>query len=138
MNIGPCLTQIPGATFGVPIGPFVGVPAGETHEAAGAIASVSSFVGRLSLVHGLRVRIDATSSVSGRLQRKAGAYVPGQVLTEPYPVPELNRYVQGAGFGEGFVLWAGDLARWRQEHLTRVMRDMARLAEEKASQWEDA
>jgi hypothetical protein len=137
VNIGPCQTTTPGATFGVPIGPYVGIPVGVMHEAAGSIEAVFGAAARLSRIHGVSGRIDAQSFVFGRLQRRPGDYVPGQSLVEPYPVPMLWDYLRGSNVRQGLEQWAADLMRWRQEHATRAFRELARLGQEKAAQWED-
>lgn len=83
--------------------------------------------------------VSAVSSVAGRVQRRAGTFVPGQVLTEPYPVPMLWDYLgSGVPFEQAAAQWAQDVQRWDQEHVTRIMRDMARLGQEKTTDWVDA
>ncbi|MDD4891628.1 MAG: hypothetical protein PHU85_17050 [Phycisphaerae bacterium] len=138
INIGPCQTTTPGATFGVPIGPYASVPVapGTMHEAAGGIAALSSFSARLAQTYAVRVQIDAVALAAGRVQHRAAVYVPAQALAEPYPVPNLDDYAgRGGSFAPAVRQWAADLVQWRQDHARRVLRDLARIQAEKSNEW---
>jgi hypothetical protein len=89
-------------------------------------------------MHEAAALVAATSQVAGRLQRRAGSYVPGQGLAEPYPVPMLWNYLSAGSFEEAVQQWAQDAQRWDQEHMTRMMRELARIGQEKTSDWVDA
>ncbi|MDD4891629.1 MAG: hypothetical protein PHU85_17055 [Phycisphaerae bacterium] len=82
--------------------------------------------------------VRATSAVVARVQYRAGAFVPAQALAEPFPVPTLWDYERGGDFESAMRAWAQDAQRWDAEHMTRIMRDLARLGQEKSSDWVDA
>lgn len=117
------------------------------HDLAGTITGVSAITLTSAAVTWCNVEgsVAAESAVEGRVQYKAGSYVPAQVLAEPYPIPTLWRYLGMAGgaFGrnqeEAFRAaaqeWANEIERWSEEHMTRVMRDLSRLGQEKTAEW---
>lgn len=130
------------AEYGGPYWPWV--------EFSSTVAALSQMTAILNQSPPLAGRSTARSEIAGRIQYKAGTYVPAQVLVEPYPIPTLWQYLAGLGalepgdrqwaraFGQGVQEWAAALEQWSQEHMTRVMLDMAKLAQEKTTDWVEA
>jgi hypothetical protein len=83
--------------------------------------------------------VTSTARASGAIQYRPGVYLPGQSRSEPYPVPNLWRYLgSGAPFEQAVQEWAGQMEQWSEQHMRAVMGDVVRLAQEKMTDWMDA
>lgn len=106
---------------------------------AGSVGAVSSVTGHFGETHLLAGHVGALSSVVVRgLQMRRRVFVPAQALAAPYPVPRLHDFARGENFHAGFEQWSLAYSKWWEEHMIRVMREVARLGQEKASRWQDA
>lgn len=101
------------------------------------ITGSSGFVASSSVILAIAGSVEASSTVScNNIEWRSAAYVPAVTLYEPYPVPLLWKYtLPGVAFNDAVSQWSNDMARWSEEHMIRVMRELSRMSKEVATDW---